>query len=64
MLTKEKLQHHIRHLQEKHDDLDKKIEKEYAAYGDDLVVTAFKKEKLELKDEIEKMRIKLHDITK
>ena len=63
MLTKEKIQHHIKHLQEKHDELDDKIKREYTTYGDDLVVTALKKEKLELKDEIEKMRIKLNEIS-
>lgn len=63
MLTKEKIQHHIKHLQEQHDELDDKIKREYAAYGDDSVVTTLKKQKLELKDEIEKMRIKLNEVS-
>lgn len=62
MVTKEKIQHHIKHLQEQHDTLGDRIEKEYAAYGDDYVVTRLKKEKLEIKDEIERMRLKLNEI--
>lgn len=63
MLTKEKIQHHIKHLQEQHDALDDRITREYAAYGDDFVVTRLKKEKLEINDEIQRMRIKLNEVT-
>ena len=63
MLTKAKIQHHIKHLQEQHDTLEDRVEKEYKAYGDDYVVSRLKKEKLELKDEIERMRLKLNDCT-
>jgi hypothetical protein len=63
MLTKEKIQNHIRHLREQHDTLDERITREHAAYGDDYVVKRLKKEKLEINDEIERMRLKLNDCT-
>jgi uncharacterized protein YdcH (DUF465 family) len=56
MITKEKLEHHIAHLQEKHDALDEEISKLEAHHEN---VTALKKEKLHLKDEIEKFKIKV-----
>lgn len=56
MLTKEKLQHHIDHLQEKHDELDRRILTEDHA---DYIMTVLKKEKLHLKDEIVTMREKM-----
>lgn len=56
MLTKEKIQHHIDHLQEKHDELDGRIildmEPEY-------INRVLKKEKLALKDEIEHLKHKM-----
>ena len=52
-MKKEKIQHHIKHLQEKHDDLDRRIsldkEPEY-------IISVLKKEKLQYKDEIEKLK--------
>ena len=55
-MHKEKIEHHIKHLQEKHDDLDKRItldkEPEY-------IISVLKKEKLQVKDEIERMKHKL-----
>jgi len=47
-----KVEHHIKHLQEKHDDLDKRITPSMA----DFIVRVLKKEKLHLKDEIEKLK--------
>jgi hypothetical protein len=47
-----KVEHHIKHLQEKHDDLDKRITPSSA----DFIVRVLKKEKLHLKDEIEKLK--------
>jgi len=47
-----KVEHHIKHLQEKHDDLDKRITPSSA----DFIVRVLKKEKLQLKDEIEKLK--------
>ena len=53
-----KVERHIKHLQEVHDDLDKEIEKQYKEYGNDALVQTLKKKKLHLKDEIE--HLKLH----
>lgn len=59
MLTKEKLEKHISHLQEKHDELDKRIaldmEPEY-------IIRVLKKEKLEMKDEIRTCQQKLSNL--
>lgn len=52
-MDKLKIQHHIKHLQELHDDLDKEIQTQYNKYGEDRLVTELKKKKLKLKDEIE-----------
>lgn len=55
-MHREKIEHHIKHLQEKHDDLDRRItldkEPEY-------IISVLKKEKLQMKDEIERMKHKL-----
>lgn len=50
MLTKEKLQHHIDHLQLKHDELDSRID---ADKEPEYIQTVLKKERLQLKREIE-----------
>ena len=55
-MDKLKIQHHIKHLQELHDDLDKQIKDEYAKYGEDRLVSELKKKKLKLKDEIEALK--------
>lgn len=59
MLTKEKLEHHIKHLQQEHDDLDKQIQEDYARHADDRLVQILKKKKLQLRDEIEKFKLKI-----
>jgi hypothetical protein len=51
-----KVERHIKHLQEVHDDLDREIEKQYKEYGNDNLVQTLKKKKLKLKDEIEHLR--------
>lgn len=56
MINTQKIQHHIKHLQEMHDDLDKEIQKQYDEYGDDMLVNYLKKKKLSLKDEIESLK--------
>lgn len=56
MITREKLEHHIAHLQQKHDILDEEISKLESLHEN---VTNLKKEKLRLKDEIEKFKIKV-----
>lgn len=58
MLTKEKLQHHISHLQEKHDELEKRLEKDPPEY----ISAVLKKEKLQLKDEIENCKRKVNSL--
>jgi hypothetical protein len=59
MLTREKLQHHIAHLQEKHDALDKEIHTLYSLHENDLKIETLKKLKLHLKDEIEMHKTRL-----
>ena len=51
-MDREKIQNHIKHLQEKHDNLDQLIQEEFNRYQDDKAVANLKKEKLLLKDEI------------
>jgi uncharacterized protein YdcH (DUF465 family) len=59
MITPEKLKHHISHLQEKHDKLDKDIRELEAHHSNHEKVVEMKKEKLHLKDEIEKFKSQL-----
>jgi hypothetical protein len=63
MLTKEKVQHHINHLQEKHDTLDKEIQTLYNMHENDLKVEVLKKLKLQLKDEIERNKVQLNGLS-
>jgi len=55
-MDREKIQHHIKHLQKKHDELDQLIQEEFNRYQDDRAVINLKKEKLILKEEIEKFK--------
>ena len=48
-----KIEHHIKHLQELHDNLDKQIIEEESHHGNCAVIGVLKKKKLKLKDEIE-----------
>lgn len=59
MITKEKIQNHIKHLQEKHDALDKQIITEENQYGNHERIIELKKEKLHLKDEISQLKAKI-----
>jgi hypothetical protein len=52
-MNKEKIEHHISHLQEKHDELDARINQVIKQHGDEHIIKVLKKEKLALKDEIE-----------
>jgi len=61
MLTREKIQHHITHLEKQHEELDKRVVEETRHHAEDFIIRKLKKQKLELKDEIEKMRTKLND---
>lgn len=58
----EKLRHHVKHLQEVHDDLDHQIQKEYEKYKDDALVTFLKKKKLHLRDEIESFKRQISEL--
>ena len=55
-LNPEKIKHHISHLQEQHDSLDKDIVELEAHHSNHEKVVEMKKEKLRLKDEIEKFK--------
>ena len=63
MLTKEKIEHHITHLQEQHDALDKQIIEEESHHGNCGMIAILKKKKLKLKDEIESFKGKLNGIS-
>jgi hypothetical protein len=63
VITKEKLEHHIAHLQEKHDALDKEITEMYKHHENDLKIETLKKLKLHLRDEIEANKVKLNGLT-
>jgi len=52
-MNKEKIEHHISHLQEKHDELDARITEAFNNHGNEHIIKVLKKEKLALKDEIE-----------
>ena len=59
MITKEKLENHIKHLQEKHDILDKEIWELDCRYDESVECHDLKKKKLKLRDEIELCKNKL-----
>lgn len=59
MMSREKIQHHIKHLQEKHDNLDARIKLDLEA---EYIIRVLKKEKLELKDEIKRFKDKLKEL--
>ena len=62
MITREKLEHHMKALQEKHDILDKEIKDAYMDNVGDLEVEKMKKQKLKLKDEIESCKKKIESL--
>jgi len=49
----EKIQHHIKHLEKQHKNIDELIKDGSKHYGNDQEVITLKKKKLKLKDEIE-----------
>jgi hypothetical protein len=53
-MNKEKLQHHLKHLEERHALLEKKIKDGYSHYLDDMHLGKIKHEKLGLKRDIGK----------
>jgi len=59
MMTKEKMQHHIIHLQEQHRELDKEITEMDCHWDESPECHDLKKKRLKLKDEIERCKQKL-----
>jgi hypothetical protein len=53
-VNKEKLQHHLKHLEERHAELEKKIKDGYSHYLDDMHLGKIKHEKLGIKRDISK----------
>ena len=53
-MNKEKLQHHLKHLEDRHSLLEKKIKDGYSHYLDDMHLGKIKHEKLGLKRDIGK----------
>ena len=51
-MNKDKLQHHLKHLEERHAELEKKIKDGYTHYLDDEHLGKIKHEKLGIKREI------------
>jgi uncharacterized protein YdcH (DUF465 family) len=62
MMTREKLIHHVEHLKEKHDRIDKEIIELELHHTDHLKVESLKKLKLKLKDEIVATNKKIDNI--
>ena len=59
-LTPEKVKHHIAHLEEKHTELNDRIDQmERTGVFDDIELEKLKKDRLYLKDEIERNKAKL-----
>jgi uncharacterized protein YdcH (DUF465 family) len=58
-MTKEKMQHHIIHLQEQHRELDKEITEMDCHWDESPECHDLKKKRLKLKDEIERCKKKL-----
>jgi hypothetical protein len=63
LMDKQKLEHHLVHLEKVHRELDAEIIKEEKHYGNDALVTAMKKKKLQLKTEIEHLKTQLEHET-
>ena len=62
MITREKLENHIKALQEKHDILDKEIKDAYMDNVGDLEIEKMKKQKLKMKDEIESCKKQINEL--
>jgi uncharacterized protein YdcH (DUF465 family) len=58
-MNREKIEHHISHLQEKHDELAGRVTNAEKTHGSEHVIKVLKKEKLALKDEIESFKKQL-----
>lgn len=63
MITREKLEHHITHLQKQHDQIDNILNDEFEyRFRGDKELTEMKKQKLHLKDEIEKFKRQIEEL--
>ena len=58
-MNKEKLQHHLKHLEERHAELEKKITDGYTHYLDDEHLSKIKHEKLGVKRQITEIQKQL-----
>ena len=58
-MNKDKLQHHLKHLEERHAELEKKIKEGYSHYLDDAHLGKIKHEKLGVKREISQIEKQL-----
>lgn len=63
MPNKEKIEHHISHLEEKVERLKKEVNAAYIDNVSDLEVEKLKKQKLKLKDEIESCKRQLSHLS-
>lgn len=62
IMNKTSIEHHIKHLEEQHRELDKQIRDDYKNYGNDRLVVVLKKQKLRLRDEIQNFKKQLETI--
>ena len=62
MSTLKSLSNHLKVLEERHRDLDKKISDDYEHHMDDTILANEKIEKLELKREIEELKNKIKEM--
>ena len=60
-MDKLKIEHHIKHLQKQHDNLDKQIQEEEAHHGNCAAISVLKKNKLKLKDKIEMFKGEINE---
>ena len=60
-MNKEKLQHHLKHLEQRHAELEKKIKDGYSHYLDDMHLGKIKHEKLDIKRDINKILKQLEE---
>jgi hypothetical protein len=58
-MDSQKIEHHIKTLQERHDLLDKDIKIVESTHGNQMMIIDLKKKKLKLKDEIETLKKQL-----
>jgi hypothetical protein len=56
------IKHHIKHLEDMHKDLDKQVQEDYKHFGNDNLVSVLKKKKLQIKDDIERLKRQLETL--